>query len=318
MLPEFSGLPLSAVFRVSQLPSEWLEVHRRWVVSRQQTDGGFAGRDGASSLYYSSFAARLLALIGCTHRDQWVGLGRFLWSHTDEIQSPVDLECATTIWVLTKLFAEEESFNEMVHQLQKKAQMLLDSLRRSDGGYAKSPRSAAGSTYATFLTLLSAQVLELSPGQPRDLAAFFASRQRSDGGFAELPFLKYSGTNPTAAAVVGLAQLGMLAEIDQEAVISFFRSVHRPDGGFAASARVPLSDLLSTCSALIALGHLTDDVKTSFEWKNTEQYILSLADPHGGFFGHIFDDQPDIEYTFYGILGLALSKHFQQSGRLGN
>lgn len=316
MLPEFSGLPFAAFFQISQLPSEWLEVQRQWIASQQHADGGFAGRDGTTSLYYSSFGARALALVGCTHRDQWRALGDFLRSHKDDVCSPVDLECATTILTLVRLFVDETVLDDVIHELQKTAQALLASLRRDDGGYAKSPQSAAGSTYATFLTLLSAQMLELSPGPPHELAAFFVSRQRSDGGFAELPFLKDSGTNPTAAAVLALGQLRMLPRIDQEAVISFFRSVCRPDGGFAASPRVPLSDLLSTCSALVALAHLGNGTQVSFEWQSTERYILSLARSHGGFLGHIFDDQPDVEYTFYGILSLALSKHFQQSCRL--
>lgn len=307
------GIPLRILTAVQKLPSSFLDVHRDWLGRLQQGDGGFPGRSGSSSLYYSAFAARLLALIGCSHASQWERLVTYLKRelHDDRsIKTLVDLDSAVALYALATLFVEDD-LSDVGTALCQIGRVLLSGLQRKDGGFAKAPQSAMGSTYHTYLAILAARLLELPlPDQDR-LTRFFAERQQSDGGFVELPFLRNSGTNPTAAAVVALAQLERLAAIDLNRVRQFFASVQRPDGGFAASAHVGESDLLSTCSALISLSYLHEK-NLPFEWNQTENYCLSLANPSGGFFGHHRDDQRDVEYTFYGILSLAALQMLKQ------
>ncbi|WP_347243267.1 prenyltransferase/squalene oxidase repeat-containing protein [Thermogutta sp.] len=307
------GIPLGILTAIQRLPSPFLVVHRDWLGQQQQDDGGFPGRNGGSSLYYSAFAARLLALIGCSHASQWQRLATYLKSQLGDdasIKTLVDLDSAVTLCALATIFADQD-LSDLGTRLAEVGRSLLKSLQREDGGFAKAPHSAAGSTYHTFLAIMAAHLLELPLPDQDTLSRFFAKRQRSDGGFVELPMLRHSGTNPTAAAVTALAQLGRLQAIDLDGVHQFFASVQKPDGGFAASAHVGESDLLSTCSALISMSYLKEK-DLSFNLNQTENYCLSLANASGGFFGHHRDDQCDVEYTFYGILSLAALQMLKQ------
>ena len=46
------------------LPDALRDRHRRYLISSQNADGGFSGREGASDLYYTGFALRGLAICG--------------------------------------------------------------------------------------------------------------------------------------------------------------------------------------------------------------------------------------------------------------
>ena len=48
---------------VARLPEESRQQHARYFLAAQQPDGGFRGREGASDLYYTSFALRGLAVL---------------------------------------------------------------------------------------------------------------------------------------------------------------------------------------------------------------------------------------------------------------
>lgn len=315
MLSNVPGPPFSLVLQISKLPEAFLRVHRDWLAAQQQPDGGFPGRVSGSNLYYTAFAARGLALIGCQDQSQWQGLERFLRSSFNEIETLVDLEAAATLLFLCQLFATGEETHEVRDILRSKASNLFEILQRADGGLAKSPQSRDGSTYATFLALIVSEILDIPLPPAERFASFFLSRRRSDGGFVELPLIRESGTNPTAAAIMALSHLQRREELDLQGVLSFFRRVWREDGGFAASGRVPWSDLLSTCSSLIAISQLFEQSAPGFDWNATEAYVLSLAEPGGGFRGHRLDDQPDVEYTFYGLAALATIRQLQARQR---
>ena len=46
------------------LPQETIDRHAAFFGKSQQTDGGFAGREGPSDPYYTAFAVRALAILG--------------------------------------------------------------------------------------------------------------------------------------------------------------------------------------------------------------------------------------------------------------
>src|SRR5260221_3240561 len=48
---------------LAHLPLESRNRHRAFVLSRQNADGGFSGREGGSDLYYTAFAVRSLAVL---------------------------------------------------------------------------------------------------------------------------------------------------------------------------------------------------------------------------------------------------------------
>jgi len=134
---------------------------------------------------------------------------------------------------------------------------------------------------------------------------FVYDRQRDDGGFVEISPMKRSGTNPTAAAV---ALLRMFDHIDDDLrhdVAEFLKEVRGDEGGFQANTRIPFSDGLSTFTGLLTtqdlgLGDLLDPTRVK-AWM-TDQ----LEFPTGGFRGAAWDQEADVEYTFYGLGTLAL------------
>jgi geranylgeranyl transferase type-2 subunit beta len=181
---------------------------------------------------------------------------------------------------------------------------VFESLRREDGGYAKSEEGRAGSTYQTFLTLLGYQVLEREPPQPDRLADFLLRHEQAEGGFLEIRVGKRAGVNPTAAAIGALRILGRLEERVINNAREFLRELVTDEGGWAANTRIPLADVLSTFTALVTLHDLHG--LDGLNLQRTRNYLLSMERPGGGFAGFALDPAEDIEYTFYAIGGLAL------------
>ncbi|MEZ6065990.1 MAG: prenyltransferase/squalene oxidase repeat-containing protein [Planctomycetaceae bacterium] len=66
---------------LSGMAEERAERHRCFVLSQQQADGGFCGREGGSDLYYSAFAVRSLALLGGLDSAQSDQLTTYLNGH---------------------------------------------------------------------------------------------------------------------------------------------------------------------------------------------------------------------------------------------
>ena len=49
---------------IAELPETMRARQAKYLLSAQREDGGFAGREGDSDLYYTSFALRSLAMLG--------------------------------------------------------------------------------------------------------------------------------------------------------------------------------------------------------------------------------------------------------------
>ena len=68
-LPEGEGtyhaaLMLRWMTAATGLPEDLRRRHGAWLAAAQREDGGFAGRRGASDVYYTGFALRGLAMLG--------------------------------------------------------------------------------------------------------------------------------------------------------------------------------------------------------------------------------------------------------------
>lgn len=74
------------------------------------------------------------------------------------------------------------------------------------------------------------------------------------------------------------------------------------NGCFSAYSKTAYGDLLSTGVALYGLRFVESDL--SIIKPDCLNYIDSLYS-EGGFCATAFDDTPDVEYTFYGLLGLG-------------
>ena len=117
--------------------------------------------------------------------------------------------------------------------------------------------------------------------------------------------MKRSGTNPTAAAVALLTMLGGMDDELRDDVGEFLREVRGDEGGFQANTRIPFSDGLSTFTGLLTVQDLgLEDV---LDPVRAERFVAGeLEFPTGGFRGAAWDQEADVEYTFYGLGNLAL------------
>jgi hypothetical protein len=80
------------------------------------------------------------------------------------------------------------------------------------------------------------------------------------------------------------------------------KTFYRGKGGFTAINHAPYEDLLSTGVALYALNFINADIRLM------KPDCLSFIDnlyQNGGFRSTQVDFETDVEYTFYGLLGLG-------------
>jgi len=284
--------------------------HREFVLSQQLADGGFRGREGNSDLYYTAFAVRCLGMTGGINLDESSSLFQYMEQHDWRTLSTIDLLNYIYTALALQAFTGKDLFaNESPTWVEELA-LRLEQTRVSDGGYAKNNTATMGSTYHSFLTVLTYDLLGMKIPQPNRLIQFFFDRQRDDGGFVEIEPMKSSGTNPTAAAATALQVLGGMDDELKEDVKLFLREVRSGDGGFEANTRVPFADGLSTFTGLLTLLNLGIDPETLIPKKQVIQFVThpeeGLELPTGGFRGGMWDSDADTEYTFYGlgILGL--------------
>ena len=293
---------------LARMDPERREQHRGFVLSQQQPDGGFCGRGEESDLYYTSFAVRCLTLLGGLAPDECERVGRYIKSQSRNQLSTIDLVSWLYVaWTIQASGGEHVPADADPGWADRIADV-LESVRTEDGGYAKTREGAAGSTYHSFLIAVAYELLGKPVPNPNALVQFIYDRQRDDGGFVEIAPMKRSGTNPTAAAVALLSLFDSVDDELREDVRDFLLDVYSPEGGFLANTRIPFADGLSTFTGLLTaqdtgFGRMIDADRM-------EKFVANeLEVPAGGFRGAGWDEQADVEYTFYGlgILGLLWS-----------
>lgn len=85
-------------------------------------------------------------------------------------------------------------------------------------------------------------------------------------------------------------------------LITKLNELYRNNGSYAAVKRAPAGDLLSTGVALYALRFVNSEIRIIKP--DCLAYVDSLYS-EGGFCATVFDPDPDVEYTFYGLLALG-------------
>jgi len=279
--------------------------HREFVLSQQMPDGGFRGREGGSDLYYTGFAARTLAILGGPTHEDCERLAAFVQSQAANRMNAIDLVSWLYTGLVVQTFGGFDPFEFSDGDWSKRFTATLESVRTDDGGYAKSDEGAVGSTYHSFLASLAYEMLGQEVPDPNTLVRFIRDRQRGDGGFVEIAPMKRSGTNPTAAAVRLLKQFDAVTDPLRDEVHQFLTQVQSSEGGFRANTRIPFADALSTFTGVLTAQELgLVDLVDSEQIKN---FIVDCLEfPTGGFRAASWDNQADVEYTFYGlgIIGL--------------
>lgn len=288
----------------AQLPEDIRRPHADYVLARQRADGGWAGREGESDIYYTSFALRSLAILGLLDGEIAQRSAEFLRSRMHTRETIVDLLSLVYSAKLIEAACSLDVFSSVRQDWTQQLFGLLSQLRRADGGFSKSLEGQAGSTYQTFLVLLCLELIEIPCPEPDAATQFLLNQRQADGGFLEIRVGKRSGTNPTAAAIGGLRILNQLQAPIAADVTDFLADLQSDEGGFQANTRIPLPDLLSTFTACVTLADL--DRLSAIRIPRAQQYALGMQQPGGGFRGFEFDPADDVEYTFYGLGLLAL------------
>lgn len=302
-----AGTRARSVAQASSLvqSSDRHEQHRRYLTRLQRPDGGFPGREGDSDLYYTSFAVRGLAMLDGMTPEALHGVSNYLGTF-----NPVDLGVIDMMnWLSTAAAVQVGGGVDLTATLpvgwDDAACEKLESLRRDDGGYAKAPEGAAGSTYHSFLAVLTYELLGRSVPRPNRLIQFLFDRQREDGGFVEIGPMKTSGTNPTAAACIVLKLLGAMDDEIRADVRGFLSDVKSAEGPYQANRRVPFFDSLSTFTAVLTCQELGMPEVIAAP-AIIHQFETQLEFPTGGMRAAMWDEATDAEYTFYGLGTLAL------------
>src|SRR5215470_4312355 len=284
---------------LQRLDPERAARHANFILRFQQADGGFAGREGGSDLYYTSFAVRTLALLDALDRSRCQTIARYLKSAAAARQeySLIDLVSWLYSVITVQLIGNLEPFAGDTESFADEVTASLETFRRSDGGYAKTNEGGVGSTYHTFLAALCYELLGRSLPDVTAIERFVLSRRRDDGGFVEIGQMKRSGANPTAAAAALLKRFDSLDDQTTRGIESFLTSVRGDEGGFRANTQIPFCDLLSTFTGLLT-AHELGFVK-QIDSKNCLQFVNKLEGAEGGFRGAAWDGGADPEYTFY-------------------
>ncbi len=292
-----------------RLPDDFRQRHSRFLAAAQRDDGGFAGRHGASDLYYTGFALRGLTLLGTLTEESAKRAADFLQSSLGNQLAAVDFLSLVFGSVLLEVGYGFDVFGQAGLDRQTVIRDKLRPLKRDDGGFAKTPESGRSSTYQSFLSVACLELVGARIDEPDRLVQMVQSRRRQDGGYVELDLIARSGTNPTAAAV-GLTRLlqgdqaPALQNTGGEETARFLVAMQGADGGLRANTLIPMSDLLSTCTGLIALADLGG--LKAVDLDAARRYVDSMESDRGGFLGGSWDSEIDAEYTFYGVATRAL------------
>jgi geranylgeranyl transferase type-2 subunit beta len=299
MLPYLGQLTLRLAAGLAELPAAFRQRHAAYLLAAQQPDGGFAGRQGGSDLYYTSFGLRALSVLGELYGPPAERAARFLAERLEGRETVVDLLSLIYGATLLEVSAGIDVFAGARSDWQAAVAATLEKLRRSDGGYAKAVEGHASSTYQSFLVLLCLQLIDRPLSDPAGLIAFVHAQRGEDGGFREIRVSKRSGTNPTAAAIGSLRILDALRNDVQQGASRFLAEMQTDEGGLRANTRIPIADLLSTLTGIVTLADL--EALAEIDTQAASNFVRGLERPDGGFHAAVWDDAHDVEYTFYGL-----------------
>jgi geranylgeranyl transferase type-2 subunit beta len=304
--PYLTRLTTRLLDGVERLPADVRERNTTYLLEAQNADGGFSGREGGSDLYYTGFALRSLAVLQALNPEVCGKAAGFLRTKLTGSAGVVDFFSLVVSCYLVPVGGGPDVLADAPPDWRDRVAGTLETFRTPDGGYGKTPGAPYGSTYTSFLVALCLQLLDRPIPQSDRLAAFVKSRRRADGGYVEISAMRRSGTNPTAAGVGLLQILGDLDDADRAGTADFLAALPSPfEGGLRANDRIPAADLLSTFTG----GWTLDQIGAAdrLDWEKVQSYAEECERPIGGFRGGLWDEQTDVEYTFYGLGTLALA-----------
>jgi geranylgeranyl transferase type-2 subunit beta len=314
-LSYLTDLTLRLAAGAALIEPEIRHCHCQWLQQQQRSDGGFAGREGQSDPYYTAFGLRGLLVVDGITEEVARRVAVFLHDQFSTNLGVVDLVSL----VFGASIIEMTHGHEVLANMPGARQRIIDTLealRGNDGGYNKVPGGNASSTYQTFLNLLCFELIGHQVDDADAIIRFLNSQRVVDGGFREIRVAKRAGVNPTAAGIGALKTLGRLDPPQEAETIDFLADMRTDEGGLSANDRISLADLLSSCTGMVTMCDL--QATGELHLHGLRQYALSMqrsenGKPTGGFHGFAFDQEVDVEYTFYGLALLALCQAYLES-----
>jgi hypothetical protein len=238
-----------------------------FVRKRQTPSGGFSDKGGNADVYYTLFGCFVAEALEI--KDVMPSLKKYVIEIIDNGKlTGVNQLCAIIL------------FNKLCGN----RKLLLNSDRKTDPGLLQNNRN---SEYFDFLSLLA---LYYSDDYKNLLRLY--RKVLSVESVAVYP------CSVTAAHIV----IQDCFRTASDEIIRRLNSFYRSEGSFSAVNTAPTGDLLSTSVALYTLKFIGYD--TSVIKPDCMNYVDSLYSG-GGFCATILDHDPDIEYTFYGLLSLG-------------
>ena len=299
MLKYLEDLTVRLAVGVAELPEAVRARHAAYYRQAQREDGGFAGREGGSDLYYTGFGLRGMSVLGQLHGEPAERAAGFLRGRLSGRESIVDFLSLIYGATLLEVSAGVNVFADVESDWKAAVAGAMECLRREDGGYAKGPDGTASSTYHTFLVLLCLQLIGRDAPEPAAIVRFLNSQTADEGGFREIRASKRAGTNPTAAAIGALRMLDALDDATREHTLDFLCEMQTDEGGLRANTRIPVADVLSTFTGLVTLIDL--DALGEIDQEAALHYVQSMEHAGGGFQAASLIEGVDVEYTFYGL-----------------
>jgi prenyltransferase beta subunit len=283
---------IKAVSRSKAVMEDSISSVINFLTESINSDGGFAGRDKQSDLYYTVFGIEALLALGNTFPQDKI---------FNFIQGSVKNDPASLVHLasLIRCYANL-SENDIEKSLHSKFIKDLERFRSKDGGFANDTGAEHGTAYGCFLALAAFQDLQMDMPDSTEAVQCIRALAIPDGGFTNNAKIKTASTNATAAAMIVLKHLN---EPPDKKTADWLFAQCTLDGGFGAMSIAPVPDLLSTATALHALAVTGFGIDTIKE--KSLDFIDSLWCGKGGFYGNWADDIVDCEYTYYGLLALG-------------
>jgi hypothetical protein len=253
---------------IRMIDSQTLTKMRKFVKDQQTTAGGFADKGGNCDLYYTLFGCFIAEALDV---QEVVPILKKYVKNVIQNNNLTGVYLNSAIILYTKLFGYET----LPSALQKKVNINL-----------QKPENRQPS-YSDFINLLTHYYL-------KDYYGLYQVQKR-------IRTIKIHTVMPCSVTAAHLVLQNCFGKPVRE-LSDRINSFYRKNGSFSALNMSPVGDLLSTGVALYALMFVNTDIRIIKP--ECLIYIDSLFS-EGGFCATTSDTDPDVEYTFYGLLALG-------------
>lgn len=283
---------LSAAQSAGSYLEDGIDRVRGCTARLQAPGGGYVNRAGTPDLYYTVFG--IDACVAAGAKPDWHAVSKYLKGFGDgESLDLIHLSCLARCLARVPFDISEERACAIAGR--------IESFRTRDGGFDGRLGSRRGSIYGIFLACSALNELGRRPSDEHRIVGSIQALADNRGYYRNEHGIDLATTNASVGAVLLLQELG--SRVDPRTV-AWIQEQVSPVGGFRAGPGAPIPDLVSTATALFALRSC--GVRLSPEQKEgCVQFIESLWDEEGGFYGTWVDETIDCEHTFYGLLSLG-------------